>query len=146
MTGIKVWDIYDIKLQFEETDNKYKIRPVLMLDEINKIYCTLKITGNTEREGLGEYKIKLWKEAGLDKKSNIRLEKFFTISENQIFTKRGVLQLQDRKDLIDQLRSFEIANETKYTKNFIDKLEKRIKYNLITNDTTDTEDDTNDPP
>ena len=84
MIGIKVWDIYDIKLQYEETDNISKIRPVLMLDEINKIYCTLKITGNTKREGLGEYTIELWKEAGLDKKSNIRLEKFFTVFENQI--------------------------------------------------------------
>lgn len=145
MIGIKAWDIYDIKLQYEEIDNLSKVRPALILDEINKIYCILKITGNTKREGLGEYTIELWKEAGLDKKSNIRLEKFFTVSENQIIKKRGVLQLQDREKLIKKLKLFEIANDTKYTKDFIDKLEKRIKYNLITNDNIESDDDTNNP-
>lgn len=130
MIGIKIWDIVDAKVVFNEDDNQFKIRPVLVLDEINNIYCSFKITSNTTREGLGEYTVVEWKKAGLDKESNIRLNRMFMLSPNNILSKRGVLELKDREQFIKAMKDFYLVYNSNYTPNLIKKIEKRIKQNL----------------
>ena len=125
----KIWDIIKAKVYFDDSMN-YKERPVLVLDEINNVYCSLKITSNTERQGLSEYGIMLWKEAGLNKKSNIRLNKFFVLNSNSIIGKYGILQVEDRKNLIKQMYDFIILNQANYTKSFIQKIENGIDKNV----------------
>ena len=125
----QVWDIYRAKVFFEDTDT-YEPRPILMLDEINNIYFALKITSNTKRMGLDEYNIKYWKEAGLIEPSNIRLSKFLIIKENLILKQYGKLHIIDRKNLIAQLRNLILVYNVHYSKDIIDKLEKRIDENL----------------
>ena len=125
----QIWDIVKARIYFDDM-LAYKDRPVLVLDEVYNLYCSLKITSNIERKGLGEYNIKLWKAAGLNKPSNIRLSKFLVLEQKSIIEKYGVLYPLDRKELIDQINKFIIVNEANYTKNFIKKVEKRIDENL----------------
>ena len=129
MNNYKIWDILKAKIYYQDT-NKYKIRPIILLDGINGIYLTLKITSNIKRNGLEEYQIIDWQNAGLTKPSNIRLSKLILLPQDYIIEKYGILQLNDRIKMVKQLKDFSIAYNTYYSRDIISKLEKRIDENL----------------
>lgn len=123
-----IWDIYDADVFFEDKIQK-KTRPVLVIDEINNICLSLKITHNTKRTGIDEYTIVEWKEAGLDTKSNVRISKLIPLDNKFLIGKRGVLQTFDRKALIDKIETYLVLNNAKYTLNLLNKMKKNIEKN-----------------
>ena len=84
MNKPQIWDIYNADVFFEDKIEK-KTRPVLVIDEINYICLSLKITHNTKRVGIDEYTIVKWKEAGLDTKSNVRISKLIPLDTRYIY-------------------------------------------------------------
>lgn len=123
-----IWDIYNADVFFEDKMEK-KTRPVLLIDEINNICLSLKITHNTKRTGIDEYTIVEWKEAGLDTKSNVRISKLIPLDNKYLNDKRGVLQPNDRKALIEKIETYLILNNAKYTLNLLKKMKKNIDKN-----------------
>ena len=133
MTGIKtakplVWDIYNAEVFYEDKIQK-KIRPVLVIDEINNICMSLKITHNTKRTGVDEYTIVQWKESGLDTISNVRISKLIPLARKYLKDKRGVLQMIDREALIKQIETYLILNNAKYTLSLLKKMKRNIDKN-----------------
>lgn len=129
MNNYKIWDILKAKIYYQDTNN-YKIRPIILLDGINGIYLSLKITSNIKRNGLEEYQIIDWQNAGLTKPSNIRLSKLILLPQDYIIEKYGILQLNDRIKMVKQLKDFSIAYNINISNDLINKLEKRIDENL----------------
>lgn len=74
------YEIYWVLFAYEDNPNKYKYRPAIILD--NSLLTFTKITSNTNRQGNNEYTIIDWKQAGLQKPSNIRLNKKIPITNN----------------------------------------------------------------
>ncbi len=108
----KIWDIYNADVFFEDKIKK-KTKPVLVVDEINNICLSLKITHNIRRTGIDEYTIVEWKEAGLDTKSNVRISKLIPLDNKYLNEKRGVLQPFDRTALIDKIETYLVLNNAK---------------------------------
>ena len=69
------WEIYWAKIKFEDIEG-VKRRPVLVLNNSVSFIMTAPVTSHVPRtEFEGEYKIKNWKKAGLEKESTVRLSK-----------------------------------------------------------------------
>lgn len=133
MTGTKkskpqIWDIYNADVFFEDKIKK-KTRPVLVIDDINNICLSLKITHNTKRIGIDEYTIVEWQDAGLDTKSNVRISKLIPLENKYLNEKRGVLQKIDREELIKKIETYLVLNNAKYTLNLLKKMKRNINRN-----------------
>ena len=66
------YDIFLAKVPFEDIPQE-KIRPVLILKENFYLVECLKMTSAKTR--FGEYVLKEWKEAGLDRETTVRITK-----------------------------------------------------------------------
>lgn len=81
---MRKYDIYTAKVYYEDDLTKYKVRPVLVLDNQHVIAVIAKITGTSPRENYkGEIVIQDWEEAGLNKPSTIRLSKQYKVDKNK---------------------------------------------------------------
>lgn len=89
---MKKWDICIANVPFEDLPQS-KPRPVVVLeDKTVTVYC-LKMTGQPPRPG--EYPIKRWKEAGLDKPTTVRISKRLSLPAKNILKRIGSLHPVD---------------------------------------------------
>lgn len=108
------YGIYYAIVYFEEL-NKYKIRPILLLedkDQFNMFYINKITSQNTGYKY--DYPIKKWKEIGLKAPSYIKLAYEYTIDKKQIKSKIGDLQAEDiegmtklKAKMLEEFKSFE---------------------------------------
>ncbi len=92
----KRWDICIANVPFEDIAQS-KPRPVLILNTGAAIHIQcLKMTGQPPRRG--EYVLKKWREAGLHKKTTVRIGKLLLIDIDQVFKKIGHL---DKVDILN---------------------------------------------
>lgn len=114
------YGIYIGIIYFEDI-NKYKIRPILLMNDKGNynFYDVFKITSQDKKYKY-DYEIKKWKEAGLKEKSYIKLRKIEVIEKDFIKVKIGDLQKEDIEGMQDLLKEMkkddEIANEKYNTK------------------------------
>ena len=89
---MKKWEIYLADVPFEDISES-KLRPVLVIgDSVFQINC-LKMTSQPPR--LGEYVLKMWKEAGLLKPTTVRISKKLMLSPDAFRKYIGSLQSID---------------------------------------------------
>ena len=82
------YDIFLAKVPFEDIPQE-KIRPVLILkDRVYLVEC-LKMTSAKTR--FGEYELKEWKKAGLDRQTTVRLTKRLKLDKTKFIKKIGHL-------------------------------------------------------
>lgn len=87
------WEIWLAKVKFEDNPSVIKKRPVLIISPTVSCIISLKITGHSPRPSYkGEYRIKKWKEAGLDKESTIRVSKKLRLINTDFDYQIGRLQ------------------------------------------------------
>lgn len=94
---INKWEIWSAEYRYEDDPSVTKRRPVLVIDD-NCVFPILiaKITSSPPREGyFGEYPIKFWREAGLQKESTVRLSKVLNAEERDLKCKIGRLHPYD---------------------------------------------------
>lgn len=94
------WEIWDAKVAFEDAPHTLKRRPVLVISPKDIFILSLKITSHEPRKRYpGEYQIKKWEEAGLNKPSTVRCSKRLNLIENDFIKKRGKLQAIDMLEI-----------------------------------------------
>lgn len=147
----KKYDIVYAILKFDENNIK-KARPVLLMENENNynIFDIYKITTKNNNDRFN-YEIKQWKEAGLKQPSYIKLKNIYSIEKYRIATnKLGTLQEIDIKGMEEKLSDiaiYELKIEKQIKSNYTYKIKipKEI-MEIIKQNNTDIEDDTNDPP
>ena len=100
---LDIWDIYLAEVKFQDRDI-WKNRPVLIIEDKITLVISLKMTSHSPREG--EYAIKYWKRANLNKPTTVRINKILTLDKSQLIHKIGRLQAEDIEEiklLIDDL-------------------------------------------
>ena len=85
------WDIWYAPFAFEEDPNQTKDRPVLIISTQPLTCVVLKITSAGKRDD-DDYEIQKWQEAGLDRKSYIRINKRVRMEIEHFRRKIGRLQ------------------------------------------------------
>ncbi len=90
--SVKRWDVYLAYVGFEDTED-FKTRPVLILGETALLLDALMMTGQLPRPG--EYALKYWSEAGLNKQTTVRISKRLRLSEEAVIKKIGSLHPAD---------------------------------------------------
>lgn len=99
------WEIWLAQVKFEDNPSVIKRRPVLIISPSVSCIISLKITGHAPRATYeGEYLIKKWREAGLDKESTIRVSKKLRLINTDFVHKIGRLQPIDIIEIQKQLR------------------------------------------
>ena len=88
------FDIWRAKVRFEDSA-EVKERPVLIWNS-NVFLIAYKMTGTNRGNGDNEYRIRYWREAGLDKPTSIRIEKMLRLRETDLVCKCGALDMRDR--------------------------------------------------
>lgn len=94
---INKWEIWSAEYRYEDEPSISKRRPVLVIDDDCDFPVLLaKITSRLPRDGyFGEYSVRFWKEAGLNKESTVRLSKVLWAEEHDLKTKIGRLHPYD---------------------------------------------------
>jgi len=88
------YEIWRAKVKFEESD-EVKERPVMIWN--NQVFLVAyKMTGTDRGDDQDEYKIRYWKEAGLDKPTSIRLRKVLRLTKDDLLYKIGELDKRER--------------------------------------------------
>lgn len=88
------YEIWRAKVKFEDSP-EIKERPVLIWND--KIFIiAYKMTGTDRGDGKDEYRIKFWKEAGLDKPTSVRLQKVLRLEKKDLLYKIGELDKRER--------------------------------------------------
>ncbi|EDP10937.1 type II toxin-antitoxin system PemK/MazF family toxin [Amedibacillus dolichus] len=103
------WEIWDAKVAFEDDPHTLKRRPVLVISPKDIFILSLKITSHEPRKMYpGEYQIKKWREAGLNKPSTVRCSKRLNLIESDFIKKRGKLQVIDMievRNILHEIKS-----------------------------------------
>ena len=90
----RCWEVWWAAVKFEENDTK-KERPIVFLRD-HVVATVAPATTMSPRPGIwGEYPIKYWKEAGLEKETTVRLSKIFRLEERDLIGKIGRLNNYD---------------------------------------------------
>ena len=93
------WDIWIAKVKYEDSE-EVKVRPVLIVNGMERCVLSLKITSHTPRESFdGEYQVVEWEKAGLIKPSTIRIGKRIILPEEAFIKKIGRLTDIDRTNV-----------------------------------------------
>jgi len=92
------WDIWLARIDYEEIEGS-KIRPILIIDKKAYMILSLKMTSHGPRNNAGEYQIKHWKEAGLNKPTVIRVSKRLTLPYELLEKRIGVLHDDDKENV-----------------------------------------------
>ena len=88
MNNFKEYDIFIARVPFEDLPQE-KIRPVLVLNEGVYLIDCLKMTSAKTR--FGEYELKEWKKAGLDRQTTVRITKRLKLDKTKFLKKIGHL-------------------------------------------------------
>lgn len=105
----KAQEVWYVKFPFEEDESKYKVRPVIVLNDPEdsnvEVAClSVKVTSKPKREDdIGDTVILKWKEANLKKPSVARVSKTMSIPISQFERKVGQA---DDEDFINILQKF----------------------------------------
>lgn len=100
-----IWEIWLANVKFEDDITRVKKRPVLVISPEVSCIISLKITGHAPRsEFEGEYRIKKWSEAGLDKESTVRVSKRLLLIQTDFVHKIGRLHPIDIIEIQKLLR------------------------------------------
>lgn len=91
---MKRYEIWRAKVKFEESD-EVKERPVMIWNG-GFYLVAYKMTGTDRGDDQDEYRVKYWKEAGLDKPTSIRLRKVLRLTESDLVQKIGELDKRER--------------------------------------------------
>nr|DAM30251.1 MAG TPA: endoribonuclease [Caudoviricetes sp.]DAS99371.1 MAG TPA: endoribonuclease [Caudoviricetes sp.] len=90
----RCWEVWWAAVKFEENDTK-KERPIVFLRD-HVVATVAPATTMGPRPGIwGEYPIKYWKEAGLEKETTVRLSKIFRLEARDLIRKIGRLNNYD---------------------------------------------------
>ena len=90
------WDVWIATVRYEDIPQISKIRPVVILDSNAIFTLSLKGTSHESREGYpGEYRLKYWKEAGLEKETVIRCSQPIQLHERDFKRRIGTLHPAD---------------------------------------------------
>lgn len=92
---IEKWDIYLAKVSFEDNPDEAKIRPVVISSNGNAFIVAFYTTSQSPKPGYPCYTIKHWQQAGLNRQSNIRLDKAIKLPHTAIISRIGRLTDQD---------------------------------------------------
>ncbi len=98
----QTWDVWLADVHFEEI-NQSKKRPVLILNDSTVVVYALKMTSHDVRTG--EYPLKRWKEAGLDRPTVVRIGKKLQLSSKDMIRKFGQIHPVDRVEIMKKLKS-----------------------------------------
>ncbi|MBL4933937.1 type II toxin-antitoxin system PemK/MazF family toxin [Clostridium paridis] len=108
--NINPQEVWLAKFPYEEDSTKYKIRPVMVLQEVSEkqmmsvleietnepSYISVKVTKHKVRlDDPYDTEIIKWKEANLDKKSVARVSKTINLPESQFVRKIGIADDED---------------------------------------------------
>ncbi len=88
LNNFKEYDIFIARVPFEDLPQE-KIRPVLVLNEGVYLIDCLKMTSAKTR--FGEYELKEWKKAGLDRQTTVRITKRLKLDKTKFLKKIGHL-------------------------------------------------------
>lgn len=91
----KRYEIWDAHVKFEDS-NQVETHPVLIWNESVVITIGYKITSTDRGDTDEEFRIRYWKESGLDHESSIRLRKQVRLVETDFIRKRGVLDEREQ--------------------------------------------------
>ena len=90
------WEIYYAQVPFQEDPSKSSRHPILIWNETQAFVASYKMT-STNRGSQGmEYRLKEWKEAGLDHETSVRLEYAVRIDPAGIQEYVGKIQPADK--------------------------------------------------
>ena len=98
MTKYKFGDV--VLVVFRQTDGSKKQRPALVVLDTGDDDIVLAPITSIERKSKGDYKIKNWKQSGLLLTSWLRLAKITCLSKKDVGTKLGVVNVDDKKEII----------------------------------------------
>ena len=90
------WQIWKAIVKFEEND-EVKSRPVLILGTNRMIAFSLKMTSHAPRKG--DYPLRRWKEAGLDRPTAVRFHQKLELTEKDLIHQYGSIDLLDRLEI-----------------------------------------------
>lgn len=85
---MKKWDVYIADVPFEDLPQA-KARPVIILSDFVVFVDCLKMTSQPPRRG--EYVLKKWKEAALDKQTTVRISKRLSLPPSAFRKRLGAL-------------------------------------------------------
>ena len=91
---IKRWEIWYADVKFEDSD-EIKRRPVLVYNNVTFAIVSYKMTSTDRGDGVTEYRVKEWKEAGLDNPTSVRIDKVLRLKEQDFIKKIGQLTVAD---------------------------------------------------
>lgn len=91
-TEYERYDVYIADVPYED-EPKSKARPVLILDYETMTVICLKMTTHAPRKG--EYTLRQWQYAGLDKPTTVRMSKRLRLSSDNLIKKVGKLHPVD---------------------------------------------------
>ena len=104
--ALNKWDIWLAKVAFEDAPEITKNRPVLIMDNMQCLVLSFKITSHTPRTSYkDEYQIIEWQKAGLLKPSTLRISKKILLPKDSFIFKLGKLQPIDKNNVINILSS-----------------------------------------
>lgn len=100
------WELWTANIKYEDTE-EIKQRPVLVVEKDGNIYAfCAKVTSHAERDEDGEYSIKFWQEAKLQKPSTVRLSQLYHLNEDDLIYYIGHLQQADIIGILDVLSTY----------------------------------------
>ena len=88
------FEVWRARVRFEDSA-EVEERPVLVWNRMVFIIA-YKMTGTDRGDGDDEYRIRYWREAGLDKPTSIRIEKVLRLRETDLVYKCGALDVRDQ--------------------------------------------------
>ena len=90
------WDVYWADVPFEDAATQSKMRPVVIARDMTVYVLTLKVTSHDARDyDPYDYTLQYWQEAGLDRKSVVRIRKLSQLKPGAIKNKIGHLHRVD---------------------------------------------------
>ena len=102
---MKKFDVLSAKIYFEGS-KKYKYRPILFIYSKGNVIFARKMTSKPPRNSYpGEYQLKDWKQAGLDKPTVVRMSKYVVVNKNEIKSVVGHLSDEDIENIKNLLNT-----------------------------------------
>lgn len=90
----KPWELWYAAVRYED-EPTVQDRPVLITSANKAIIIAFKVTKTGPRNMWGEYELVMWKSAGLDVPSTVRLTKQINLTEKDMRRRIGMLQPVD---------------------------------------------------
>lgn len=100
--NVKPWEIWYAAVRYED-EPIVQDRPVLITSANKAVIVAFKITKSEPRNIWGEYELVMWKSAGLDVPSTVRLTKQINLTEKDMRRRIGTLQPVDILEILKRI-------------------------------------------